>query len=337
MRADDHINAHFRELVRVFHSLGVRIQLEFPAPVCMQRDDVRLLRLCRGDELFDERKIARGVVEAHLIQEPLLFIRTVVEVEGRAQLRDAHAADVQHERLRLLLRTAVRTGMRRAAAVKLVERCEQARLVIVIAVVIRRGEIADPGVHKPVQHPGGRVHARIAVCPGLAGQDLRLVAAEGRGGIDRRFQICRRQVGGQVEVRDGIEQVRRVRIADAVHCHAVRAVADGDAPLLAEAGRQRELQILLPEKLREVRSGHGLLQRVPPAFVAPEFLFLPRGIDAGARMRLAEAHRIFGGHRLEAGDGLPRDLTCVFHFRRPPYLCSESIERGLTPFGMGHT
>ena len=60
MRADDHINAHFRELVRVFHSLGVRIQLEFPAPVCMQRDDVRLLRLCRGDELFDERKIARG-------------------------------------------------------------------------------------------------------------------------------------------------------------------------------------------------------------------------------------------------------------------------------------
>ena len=126
---------------------------------------------------------------------------------------------------------AVRTGMRRAAAVKLVERCEQARLVIVIAVVIRRGEIADPGVHKPVQHPGGRVHARIAVRPGLAGLDLRLVAAEGRGGIDRRFQICRRQVGGQVEVRDGIEQVRRVRIADAVDCHAVRAVADGDAPL----------------------------------------------------------------------------------------------------------
>ena len=126
--------------------------------------------------------------------------------------------------------------------------------------------------------------------------------------MKERLQELAEAAGKRISESEGLEKLHEVRVAylgkkgeltailksmKDVAPDAVRAVADGDAPLLAEAGRQRELQILLPEKLREVRSGHGLLQRVPPAFVAPEFLFLPRGIDAGARMRLAEAHRIF--------------------------------------------
>ena len=155
---------------------NINHELEKYSPALASRPQIIIANKCDAlDESVVDTKAFEEFVDANGWE--MLYVSAVTH-EGIPEM--IHRVS---ERLRLLLRTAVRTGMRRAAAVKLVERWEQARLVIVIAVVIRRGEIADPGVHKPVQHPGGRVHARIAVCPGLAGQDLRLVAAEGRGGM----------------------------------------------------------------------------------------------------------------------------------------------------------